>query len=68
MLRIKENGEEKLAAAFNKKRIGEAEIIKTNKKSSELGLNYIILSLGEPAKKLQNLIEAIKNLSGLEKL
>jgi hypothetical protein len=68
MLRISDNGEEKLLVAYNKKRIGEDEIIRANKKAEEIGLDYIILSLGGPLKKLQNLIKAIKNLSKIEKL
>lgn len=68
MLKISKNNKEELAVAFNKKRIGEEEIIKANKKSEEIGLKYTILSLGEPTKKFQNLIEAIKNLSKIEKL
>jgi hypothetical protein len=68
MLRINDDGEEKLLVAYNKKRVGEDEIIRANKKAEEIGLNYIILSLGGPLKKLQNLIKAIKNLSEIEKL
>ncbi len=68
ILRISDNGEDKLLVAYNKRRIGEVEIIKANKKAEEIGLDYIILSLGEPLKKLQNLIKAIKNLSEIQKL
>ena len=68
ILKVNENGKEKLIVAYNKKRIGELDIIKANKKAVELGLSYTILSLGEPLKKLDNLIEAIKNLSNIEKL
>lgn len=68
ILRVNENGEEKLIVAYNKKRIGEMEIIKANKKAVELGLHYTILSLGGPLKKLTSLIDAIRNLSDIEKL
>ena len=51
-----------------KKRISEADINKASKKASELNLPYIILSLGRPLKKLNSLINAIKNLSAIEKL
>lgn len=68
ILRVSEDGEEKLIVAYNKKRISEVEIIKANKKAVELGLSYTILSLGEPLKKLSGLIDAIKNLSEIEKL
>jgi hypothetical protein len=67
-LKVKENGNEKIIVAYDKKKISEDEIIKANKKAQELGLNYTILSFGEPAKKMQSLIEAIKNLSKIEKL
>jgi hypothetical protein len=68
MIKVRVNGEEKLLIAYNKKRIGENDIIKVSKKASDLGLSYIILSLGEPLKKTTNLIKALKNLSSLEKL
>lgn len=67
-LRVRVQDQEKLLVAYNKKRIIEEDIIKANKKSSELKLKYIILSLGEPLKKLSSLIGALKNLSGIEKL
>lgn len=65
VLRINKEGE-KLLVAYNKKRINENDIIKTGKKASEAGLPYIILSLGEPLKKLSILIDALKNLSSIE--
>jgi len=65
---IKKNSEKTLLAAFNKKRITENDLIKSNKKARELNLKYAILCLGEPLKKLQNTIEAIKNLSEIEKI
>lgn len=68
ILKIRDNGQEKLLVAYNKKRITEADIIKAHKKSLELKLSYIILSLGEPLKKLTGLIKAVKNLSAIEKL
>ena len=68
ILRIKENQEEKLLFAYNKKKISELDLIKANKKSSELNLRYSILSLGEPSKKTTNFIEAIKNLSEINKI
>ncbi len=68
VLKIKDNEKEKILVAYNKKRITEADIIKAHKRSSELGLAYIILSLGEPLKKLTGLIKAVKNLSAIEKL
>ena len=63
ILRVKTSNQEKLVIAYNKKRILEEDIVKANKKSSELNLRYIILSLGGPSKSLISLIEAMKNLS-----
>lgn len=68
VLKIKEKHQEKLLFAFNKKRITTEDIIKANKKASELRLSFIILSKGEPTKKFTTLINAIKNLSNLEKI
>lgn len=65
---IKENDQKKFLAAFNKKRVIEADIIKANKKAIELNLSYTILSFGETSKKLNNFINAIKNLSNIEKI
>jgi len=67
-LKVGINSEERLLIAYNKKRINEKDIIKASKKASELGLKYMIISLGEPLKKLNNFIEAIKNLSEIEKI
>ena len=68
VLKIKDNEKEELLVAYNKRRITEADIIKAHKKASELNLSYIILSLGEPLKKLTGLIKAVKNLSAIEKI
>jgi len=68
VLKVQTNGEEKAFIAYNKKRIDEKDLINANQKAEELGLKYIILSLEEPSKKIKELIEAIKNLSGIEKI
>ena len=68
LLRIRDNGEEKLLIVYNKRRIGENDLIKASKKASEFNLPYIIVGLGEPLKKMRGLIDAIKNLSSIEKL
>jgi hypothetical protein len=67
-LKVKKDGKELLLIALNKKRISDLDIIKASKKASEKGLQYILLSLGEPLKKLSNLIDAVKGLSGIEKI
>jgi hypothetical protein len=68
MLRIKEGKTEKLLIAFNKKRITEEDIIKAAKKASDLDMPYVILSLGELSKKISGFIDALKNLSSMEKI
>ena len=68
VLRIKIDNEEKILVAYNKKRINENDIIKANKKASEFGLHYILLSIGEPLKKTNEFMVALKNLSSIEKL
>lgn len=68
VLKIGIRGEENLLIAYNKKRINENDIIKANKKAKESDLPYMILSLGEPLKKINVLIDAIKNLISIEKL
>ena len=67
-LKIKEQNQEILLIAFNKKRITETDIGKAHKKAQELNLKYSILSLGDLSKKLDNLISAIKDLSNIEKI
>lgn len=68
MVRIRKNGEEELLVAYNKKKIEESDITNANKKASELGLKYSLLSLGETPKKLNDLIDSIKNLSEINKI
>lgn len=67
-LLVKENSQEKLLIAYNKKRIVENDIIKANKKALEKELKYLVLSLGETSKKINDFVEAIKNLSDLKKI
>ena len=68
LLRIKSEGSEKLLVAYNKRKISDTDIINANKKASQLNLKYVILSMGEPSKKLTNLIEASQNLDKMEKI
>jgi len=68
ILSIRSRGERKLLVAYNKKRIKEEDIVKAHKRASEMNLSYIILSLGKPLKKLNSLINAVKNLSAIKKL
>lgn len=67
-LRIKMDGEEKLLVAYNKRKINELDIIKAHKKAAELNLKYMLLGVGEPSKKLDGLIDAVRSLSAIKKL
>ncbi len=67
-LRVKINREEKLLIAYNKKKINEKDVIEAYKKALKLKLGFVILSLGEPNKKLNEFIEAVKSLDGIEKI
>ncbi|GBE19854.1 MAG TPA: hypothetical protein ENG87_01265 [Candidatus Pacearchaeota archaeon] len=67
-LRVRISGRENLLFAYNKKRVNEEDIVKAYKKASQLNLPYSILSLGEPLKKLENLIEAVKTLERIGKI
>jgi len=67
-LRIIKQGEEKLLVAYNKKRLTEEDITNAYKKAEEMNLKYLIFSLGETSKKLNNFIEAIRNLDNIEKI
>jgi hypothetical protein len=68
ILKVKEKKEEKLLIAYNKKRVTEEDLMKAYSKSLEENLPYIVLSLGDSAKKLRSLILAVKNLSRIEKI
>lgn len=68
VLKIKEDGKEKLLIAYNKKRITELDLLKTYKKLNDKTLPYLLLSFGEPPKKLMNLIEVIKKLDKIKKI
>ncbi|MFW6233602.1 MAG: hypothetical protein ACOC3Z_02990 [Nanoarchaeota archaeon] len=67
-LRIKKSEQEYLLVAYNKKRITEKDILDAYKKAQEKNMKYIILSLGEPAKKTTNFIDAAKNLQKIDKI
>lgn len=70
ILRIKPSNtnEEQLLIAFNKKKLTDSDIVKAGKKASEIGLRYHLISLGEPSKKIIDLMNAGKNLVNLKKI
>lgn len=67
-LKINEAGEEKLLVAYNKRSIREEEILKAYKRAKEANLRYLVLSLGDPLKKLNMFIDAINNLEKVDKI
>lgn len=67
-IRVKKKDSEELLFAFNKKKITEKEILKANKEALEEKMKYSILSLGETTKKLNDFIDAIRNLSEIGKI
>lgn len=68
VLRVKENRNEFILVALNKKRLTENDIIKSHKRASSAGLKYRIMMLGEVNKNIENLINASKELEKIEKL
>ena len=67
-LLVRENNKEQLLIAYNKKRIKYPDLLKAYKKADEKSLPYIILSLGDLPKKLDEIIKASKTLSKIEKI
>jgi len=65
ILRVSDNGEEKILVAYNKRKISDGDILKAHKKISKFGLPYLILGLGEPSKKITELVRAAKDLSAI---
>lgn len=68
VLRVKENKNEFILVALNKKRLTENDIIKSHKRASSAGLKYRIMMLGELNKNIENLINASRELEKIEKL
>ncbi len=67
-LRVRQADKIELLVAYNKRRITDTDIVKASKKAAEVNLPYTVLSLGEPLKKMSSFIDAIKNLSSIEKI
>ena len=68
LVKIRQGEGEKILVAYNKKRIDENDLIRASKKALEFGIPYIILSKGEPLKKIRDLLEALGNLSFIGKI
>ena len=67
-LKVKNKEKEFLLIAYNKRRIDENDIIKAFKKAKEKDIEYMVLSVGEATKKIQDLINASKKLLGIQKI
>lgn len=65
---VNNKGKEELRFFFNKKKISEKEILSCFKKAQMNKLSYSISFFGEPSKKLEELISAMKGLSDLNKI
>jgi hypothetical protein len=68
VLKIKKERKEELLFVFNKKKITEKEILKSHKKALEENMRYSILFMSETPKRLSDLIEAVRNLSEIDKM
>lgn len=68
VLKVRKEDVEELIFAFNQKKITEKEILKAYKKASQERMKYGVLSLGEPSKKLNDLISAVRDLSIIDKI
>jgi hypothetical protein len=66
--KVRINDKEHLLAAYDKKKIGYADLVKASKKASVLNLPYYILSKGEPSKKTKDAIQAYRSLANIEKI
>jgi hypothetical protein len=68
ILRVKNDGKESILIAYNKKRVNDSDILNAYKKASEFDLPYMILSMGNPLKKINDLLIATKNLLKIDKI
>ncbi|MBU4308823.1 MAG: hypothetical protein KJ566_03445 [Nanoarchaeota archaeon] len=68
ILKVLVKNKPEILIAYNKKRITETDIVRAHLKASEFSLNYVVLSLAEPAKKLKTFLEAAQALSAIGKI
>lgn len=68
VLKVKDNEKEFIIFAYNKKRVSEEDIVKAYKTVQDFNLSYSILCLGEPAKKILGLIDAVRSLEKIENI
>jgi hypothetical protein len=65
---VRLNSQPHLLIAFNKKRITELELIKSYRKAAELNIPYYLIAKAEPTKKMQELSQAYKKLTKIDKI
>jgi hypothetical protein len=68
ILKVRKGREEHMLVVYNKKRLSDSDLVRANRKAREAGLGYSILSLGEPQKKMNDMIDAVKNLGEIRKI
>lgn len=68
ILKISENGEEKLLIAYNKNKVNEDDLIKAYKKASDYDMKYTVLSKNGALKKIENLLEAVGKMDGVKSM
>jgi hypothetical protein len=68
IIKVNNKGQEEIIFFYNKKKITDKEILSSFKKIEGEKLNHSIYFFGEPSKKIQDLISAIKNLSNIDKI
>ncbi len=68
ILKVNSNEKVLVLVAYDKRKLNDSDIIKAGQKALELNLKCMILSLGEPLKKLNSLIEAAQHIHKIEKI
>ncbi len=68
ILKVNNKGQEEIIFFYNKKKITDKEILSSFKKVANENLKHSIFFFGEPSKKLDDLISAVRNLSKIDKI
>lgn len=68
IMKVNKSGVQEIFFFYNKKKISEKEILSSFKKIGNNKLKHSIFFLGEPSKKIKELVESIKNLSDLSQI
>ncbi|MFB6246651.1 MAG: hypothetical protein ABEI74_03615 [Candidatus Pacearchaeota archaeon] len=68
ILKISEDGGEKLLVAFNKNKLNEEDLVKAYKKAADFDMKYTVLSKNGALKKVENLLEAIGKMDSVKSM